>query len=98
MTLPFKLIRNPFNRNQKIPVHVGDDADVMFEKSYPDMPDQPVGLWQDDWNERKWSTTKTLINQDFVVVTPLDTKFAELSDDNKLAAPQSLKNRPELES
>jgi len=94
MVVPFKLVRNPFNHDQMIPVQFGDDADVIFKTTWTYQNDF-LGLGEganegDQWAQNKWNTRKDRTNSDVTVTNAL--QVGELGDDNKTNARKSLRN------
>ena len=77
MVVPFKIVRNPYNRNQYQPVYAGDDADVLFKTSHTARL-QPVGLGEpgktdgQQWVNNKFSTKQNNTNKTYTIVNALD--------------------------
>ena len=77
MVVPFKIVRNPYDRNKYQPVYAGDDADVLFKTSHTARL-QPVGLGEpgktdgQQWVNNKWSTLQNNTNQTYTIVNALD--------------------------
>jgi|TARA_R100000005_G_C4994515_1_gene201508 hypothetical protein len=77
MVVPFKIVRNPYDRNKYQPVYAGDDADVLFKTSHTARL-QPVGLGEpgktdgQQWVNNKFSTKQNNTNQTYTIVNALD--------------------------
>jgi hypothetical protein len=94
LNVPFKLVRNPYNFNQVMPVHEGDDADLIFRNGQP-FYRKTYGLGTGPNSGKQWawnmfSNKEDTTNIDFTITNAL--KRSEPGDDNKVTNRKSLRN------
>jgi hypothetical protein len=92
MVVPFKIVRNPYDRNKYQPVYAGDDADVLFKTTHTARL-QPVGLGEpgktdgQQWVNNKWSTLQNNTNDNISLPTISDIDDSNDEDDDKEVKP-----------
>lgn len=96
MVVPFKLVRDPFNKDKLLPVYAGDGQDVIFRNSKT-LQNDKVAFGETDnmgsgefWGNNKWSTRTDRDDSDVTLLNPL--KRGEYGDDNRTSAKKKLRN------